>query len=194
MEVVKRDRRINRTRALLGDALISLIEERGYESITVQHVLDKADVGRSTFYSHFHDLDDLFLASQEEIVHSLFHGTEAEIHEGEDAGKRGRLFSTIPLFRRASEKPRLYRSLLVSPGNSVIVARIRRHLDDHLRKRIDALRPGHPQAKLAVAFLSGSLIHLLGYWLDQEKLADPESMDKAFQKLAMPGVRKLLSD
>ena len=55
----KVDRRIQRTRQLLEDALIALILEKGYDKITVQNIVDQANVGRSTFYSHFLDKDDL---------------------------------------------------------------------------------------------------------------------------------------
>ncbi|MBO0803611.1 MAG: TetR/AcrR family transcriptional regulator [Nocardiopsaceae bacterium] len=55
------DRRVRRTRALLHQALIELILEKGYGRITVQDILDRADVGRSTFYSHYRDKDALLL-------------------------------------------------------------------------------------------------------------------------------------
>jgi len=53
------DRRVQRTRRLLHKALMSCILEKKYESITVQEILDRADVGRSTFYVHFRDKDEL---------------------------------------------------------------------------------------------------------------------------------------
>ena len=55
----KVDRRIQRTRQLLEDALIALILEKGYDKITVQNIFDQANAGRSTFYSHSLDKDDL---------------------------------------------------------------------------------------------------------------------------------------
>src|SRR6186713_3590542 len=58
----KPDRRVARTRRALKDALTDLILEKGYESVTVQDVIDRADVGRSTFYAHFVDKDDLLMA------------------------------------------------------------------------------------------------------------------------------------
>ena len=56
------DRRVARSRRALKEALTDLILERGYESVTVQDVIDRADVGRSTFYAHFLDKDDLLMA------------------------------------------------------------------------------------------------------------------------------------
>ena len=55
------DLRIRRTRSLLGNALIALMQEKSIDKITVQEVLDRATVSRSTFYLHYRDKDDLFL-------------------------------------------------------------------------------------------------------------------------------------
>ena len=49
------DRRVQRTRKLLQDALMALILEKGYEAVTIQDIIDRANVGRSTFYAHFLD-------------------------------------------------------------------------------------------------------------------------------------------
>src|SRR5947208_3389919 len=59
-KAVKGDPRVRRTRDALGDALVALMQEKEFASIRVQDVLDRAGVGRSTFYEHFKDKDDLF--------------------------------------------------------------------------------------------------------------------------------------
>src|SRR5215470_10411838 len=61
------DPRIRRTREVLGDALIGLIQEKSFDTITVQHVLDRAGVSRSTFYQHYLDKEDLFISDVEEF-------------------------------------------------------------------------------------------------------------------------------
>ncbi len=61
------DRRTIRTRDALGDALVELMQERPFKSLTVQDVLDRAGVGRSTFYTHYRDKDDLFISDVEEF-------------------------------------------------------------------------------------------------------------------------------
>ena len=53
------DRRVRRTRRRLKEALLGLIQERPYEAVTVQNIIDRADVGRSTFYSHFRSKEEL---------------------------------------------------------------------------------------------------------------------------------------
>src|SRR5262245_41400479 len=53
------DRRVQKTRKLLQDALIELVAEKGYEAVSIREILDRANVGRSTFYAHFQDKDQL---------------------------------------------------------------------------------------------------------------------------------------
>ncbi len=69
--VAKLDRRARRTRDLLGDALVDLMHEKRFEDITVQHVLDRAEVGRSTFYAHYSDKNDLFFSDVDEFWESM---------------------------------------------------------------------------------------------------------------------------
>ena len=67
----KPDRRVRRTRDALGDALVALMQEMPFESITVQQILDRAEIGRSTFYSHYLDKNDLFLSDMEDFFDSM---------------------------------------------------------------------------------------------------------------------------
>src|ERR1700690_720814 len=67
----KPDRRVLHTRETLGDALVNLMHEKPFEEITVQHILDRAGVSRSTFYTHFSDKNDLFLSDVEEFFEMM---------------------------------------------------------------------------------------------------------------------------
>src|SRR5262245_37014945 len=67
----KEDARVRRTRDALGDALVALMQEKPFDSITVQDVLDRANVGRSTFYSHFSDKDDLLMSDADEFFEGM---------------------------------------------------------------------------------------------------------------------------
>jgi AcrR family transcriptional regulator len=67
----KFDRRVRRTRDALGDALLALVQEKPFDDITVQEVLDRADIGRSTFYAHYRDKDDLFLSDLEDFFEPM---------------------------------------------------------------------------------------------------------------------------
>src|ERR1044071_6290760 len=64
----KIDRRAGRTERSLREALIALILEKRYDAITVQNIIDRADVGRSTFYAHYRDKEDLLLSDWEGLL------------------------------------------------------------------------------------------------------------------------------
>src|SRR6266498_3684845 len=68
------DRRVQRTRELLQKALIELIGEREYDAITIQDIVNRANVGRTTFYLHYGSKDDLFLSCHEVIVREFHFG------------------------------------------------------------------------------------------------------------------------
>src|SRR5204863_8663670 len=70
--MTKVDRRTKRTRELLQKALIELISERGYDALTIQEIVDRANLGRTTFYLHYNSKDELFMSCHETIV-SQFH-------------------------------------------------------------------------------------------------------------------------
>ncbi len=67
----KEDRRVRRTRDKLGDALVELLVQKPFDEITVQDVLDRAGVSRSTFYSHFSDKNDLFFSDSDEFLEGM---------------------------------------------------------------------------------------------------------------------------
>ena len=67
----RRDRRVERTQQLLRGALVSLIREKGFEALTVQDIIDRANVGRATFYSHFDNKEDLLVSGFEDLRASL---------------------------------------------------------------------------------------------------------------------------
>src|SRR5262244_2336456 len=70
-----KDRRVQKTKSLLHEALGSLIREKPYDGIVVQEILDRANVGRSTFYMHFSDKDDLLVSGIHDMLRSV-HATK----------------------------------------------------------------------------------------------------------------------
>jgi len=78
------DRRAARTRRALHEALISLILRKGYDAVTIQEIIDEADVGRATFYAHYRGKEDL-LRGGFEILR-----TELKAARDAASAKRGR--------------------------------------------------------------------------------------------------------
>src|SRR5438128_2387790 len=71
MKQDKQDRRSQRSRHLVNAAMMQLLLEKRYEEISVQDIVDRAGVGRSTFYAHYFDKEDVQAALMEEILETL---------------------------------------------------------------------------------------------------------------------------
>ena len=176
------DRRVRRTRGLLGEALVALILEKGYEAVTVQDVLDRADVGRSTFYAHYRNKDELLLGAFDEMRASLeAHGRG----EGEDLG--------LGLFRHAQSYRRIYRAMVGKRSGNLFLDRLRGHLRERARER---LGPGAREATVppdvAVEYWVSALLGLLTWWLDNDLPYPPERMAAMVTQLTAPGLRAAL--
>ena len=192
MKTERMDRRVQRTRQLLNDALVSLIVEKGYNSITVQDIIDRANLGRSTFYAHYQDKEDLLLSGLEDLVHSLIWGVENSPMEDEGNGERPLILSALPIFRHVQEQYDLHKALVGGRGVDVIIKAFQNNLSGRIQEQIELLLPDGqtPSAPPPVManYLAGTLLTLLIWWLDNNMPYPPERMDEMFQALAMPGV------
>ena len=81
MEPEKKDRRTRKTRQILREALLMLLKEKRYEDISVQDIIERADVARSTFYVHYVDKDDLLTGRHGIFAENL--GEQMHAHAGE---------------------------------------------------------------------------------------------------------------
>ncbi|MEM7348052.1 MAG: TetR/AcrR family transcriptional regulator [Chloroflexota bacterium] len=78
----KEDRRSTRTRLALHQAIIELMQEKQYETITIQDIIDRANVGRSTFYAHYQDKEDLVNSNVTSILDELGQHLEGYFRPG----------------------------------------------------------------------------------------------------------------
>jgi AcrR family transcriptional regulator len=187
------DRRIARTRRQLRDALVALILEQGYESVTVQAITDRADLSRATFYLHFKDKEDLMLASLREMFDDL-RRRYSPPQKGESPLRPEMPMRTIP-FQHALEYRDLYRvTLLSEQGTAAILRGIRLYLADAMRERIEAVATGPlsvPVDGLA-NYLAGGMLALISWWLDSGTPQTPEEMAALFQQMTLPTMTALL--
>ena len=190
MKSTKADRRSQRTRQLLEGALVALLIEKPYDSIAVQDIIDRANVGRSTFYAHYRDKEDLLASSFGRVLDGM--GQHLDLsHDGSSA-----IFPTLELFRHVQEHYHLYTALLWGRGIDVLFKVGQQSMSQIVERRIAALvadgpPPGVPLPILS-NYLSGTLATLLKWWLDNKMPYPPERMDEVFQQLIMPGVWAVL--
>ena len=184
------DRRVGKTRRALKEALTDLILEKGYESVTVQDVIDRADVGRSTFYAHFIDKDDLLMA--------IFGDLEVPGPDTTNWRPDDPAFSwTLDLFRHFGSGKRLFRAVTSSESGALARRETRRWLEDLARAELSRLRIAPRVDRMVletvVSFLVGTFLGFMEWWMRPENEAlTAEQVDQAFRSLVLPGVSNVL--
>ena len=178
------DRRVRRTRRILRDAMVALVLERGYDRITVQDVLDRADVGRSTFYAHFRDKDALFLSCFDDLRDDLRHELDAIAPDAPPAGP------TRPvgvLFDHAYRHQDIYRAVCGRSGGNVVTRHLQRLIADVLREHLDTVGTRIP-VEIVAEYHAGALFQVLGWWVQKDFPFGPREMSRMCQEMTGPGI------
>jgi AcrR family transcriptional regulator len=185
MKQQKRDRRSQRTSHLVNAALRELLLEKRYEAITVQDILDRANIGRSTFYAHYFDKADVL----ESIAEQMLAEFSRQVQQAE---AERRIVPSLALFRHVQQQHRLFQVLLRGRGEEVLWKAGQALLSSNIEQALTAACAGKraPRLPLAVVahYLAGALLNLLKWWLEAEMPYTAEQMDELFQQLALPGV------
>lgn len=180
------DKRIKRTRDRLGDAMIALLLEKPFDSITVQDVLDRAEVGRSTFYTHFKDKDDLLIGEVDEF----FAGVSTQIAASGEPSER--VLPAREFFHHIGEAKALLTAFAASGRIHDIWELAQGHFARGIEQRLEALpraagiAPAERAARASA--LAGSFLALLHWWLDHGKAETPEEMDALFHRMVWGSV------
>jgi AcrR family transcriptional regulator len=195
VSAAKTDRRVRRTRELLRRALLLLIQEQGYDRITVQDLLDRADIGRSTFYAHYRDKDDLLLSGFEDIRSAL--GEERAAAE-QAAGATSEFLQPLrTVFRHVEDHRHVWQPLARKGGAEVVTRILRDNVTDlvreHLRSQFPGLGRNQPQLEAAVQFVASACMGLLIWWLDNDVPYSAEELYAIFRRLTTQGVRRFLT-
>jgi AcrR family transcriptional regulator len=177
----KEDARVRRTRDALGDALVELMQEKPFESITVQDVLDRAHVGRSTFYSHYSDKDDLLMSDADEFFERVSMGLSAK----GDASDR--VFPVREFFSHIAEAKRFVNALSSSGKLEANMELAREHFARGIERRLSEVPRGKAIPKSersAIAFAhAGALLSLMTWWVDRGMKQSPAEMDELFHRV-----------
>ncbi|WP_053591729.1 TetR/AcrR family transcriptional regulator [Bacillus sp. FJAT-22090] len=109
---IEKDKRVRRSRRLLKEAFIFLVTEKGYKSVTVKDIINKADYNRTTFYAHFSSKEEL----TEVLVTEMIEGLEdalLEPYQEKNLLQFGSLKpSSLKLFEYIEENSRFFNLLL----------------------------------------------------------------------------------
>ena len=169
------DRRQRRTRKAIFAAFEELLATKHYRSITVAQIIERADVGRSTFYAHFDTKDDLLDAMCQEIFAHVFEGVEAELHthEGQpDATLQGML---AHLLHHLRDNHRGICGKLLAEGEPRFTAHFRRLLADFFAPRLPERSSWVPR-DLMLQLAVGCFCQAVTWWHEQGYETTPEQL------------------
>jgi len=183
-----KDRRVQKTRKLLHDALGSLIQEKPYDEIAVQEILDRANVGRSTFYMHFSDKDELLVSS----IYDMLGPVDATPLPS--SGKRHeRIVSfSLPIFEHIYRHRHTGGARMGTRGRAIIhehlqkalAQRISREVRKDLQSRGKTV--GQIPTDLLVQYVASTFILVLNWWVETRNPLPPSDINNLFRTMILP--------
>lgn len=205
----KIDRRIQRTRQSLRETLLELIKEKGYDSISVEEITQRANLGRATFYLHYKDKEDLLVDEFNEIVNERARALSeipfsAWLPDLENPDPKTGTKPAPPLlmaFQHVANHADIYRILLKNEKSDRIFERIRKIIVQSITEFMQTKIENDPipllfevPIDLLAAYFSGALLSCVDWWFEQDLSQSPEEMTRMFQRLFFPGAQKILGE
>jgi AcrR family transcriptional regulator len=174
--------RVKRTKILLREALIALIEERGFDALTVGELTERAMVSRAAFYRSYRDKYELVEQIFEEAMSTLFHAIG-------EFGREHPADVWIRFFEQITQYDRLYQALLGKKGSPWFVQKMRARLAELIKEHgslgdphgpimsSPAPHPAHPFSDLFVPDLVAAMIvEAITWWLEQGQPYTPKEL------------------
>ena len=174
------DRRQRKTREAIFSALSELLETYRYELITVQMIIDEADIGRSTFYAHFDTKDDLLRSLCLDIFHHVFYEILPEETEKIDRENLELKLGHI-LFHLKKSTQNL-KGILQSESGDQFMRYFKEHLEE-LFKRYTSVFPSDVPEDFLQHHLIGSFSETVKWWISEGMKHEPETVATYFMKL-----------
>jgi len=163
----KIDRRLLRTRQSLGDALVDLTLDIGYDAITIKELTQLANIGYATFFRHFKSKDELLMYVLESVLEDLAEMLEPEMSPYEQA---------LIMFQYIQEHVRVYRVFVNLPHNSNLLKAVHQVISISIIETYEARDESRIPMDVAVNHIVTSIIELIRWWIHSELELSPEQM------------------
>lgn len=185
--VRKPDRRVEKTKHALFEALVELMIDKGYEAITVADIADRANVGRSTFYAHYADKEDLLQESLQGLRHHLTSATPPRQYDSTPVHPA--LAFSLPMLLHVREVRELFCALAGKQQGAPVQVQLHVMLTDLVRETLEAepIATVKPAALLAEAIV-GAFLSVAVWWMNGHDELSAEEVDCAFRALITPGL------
>jgi AcrR family transcriptional regulator len=192
--MTKSDRRVERTRELLRQALIDLVRERHYDAIRIQDIVDRANVGRTTFYLHYRNKDELLMSCHEAIMSRFQFGPHAPRSRDMLLAPQAPAEMIAAYRHLASVRPAMTR-LLRSRDSLLLITRLRNWIAAEMENSLSSAFPGADftvPLDLLSSCLAGAQIALLQWWLTYPQPHTPEQVAQMTQRLQRAAIIEAL--
>ncbi len=190
------DRRVRRTRKALQEALIGLILEKGFDSVTIEEITDRADLGRTTFYLHFEDKEDLLMQAIDSISEDFIEQHSAVLEKTTNPKSTlSKLRLNVDeriiyhIFDHARGNADLYKVMLRGEGSGKASERFLNIIKNEVLKRLKNIRELEMKVPLDVfsIYFSGTLVALVTWWLEEDQPYTIEDMVQYYLQLLLFG-------
>jgi len=184
----KLDRRVQRTRALLRDALMALIQEKGYDAVTIEEITERANLGRTTFYLHYQSKDDLLLD----------HHADFTAHLNLDRMSREQLLGNKPqpemvaFLQEISEGKTVYLAFTRAKDADVIMRNVRQRMMENLQESLlEAFPDAAPHVPLEILtnYLVSAQMSLIDWWITNRTGYEADQIATILHRLQLAAVR-----
>jgi AcrR family transcriptional regulator len=176
------DPRVRRTRRVLREALVSLILEKDYASISIKEITERAEVAYITFFRHFESLDQLLMEVLDEGLAELLGHIETLAKQSETPAleTEGRL-----IFEYIQQKADLFRILFKSQSVTRVRKKVVQNIAAIFQKSCAPVARSGNQVTIAILsnHIATSLLSLIEWWLDNNMKPAPTQMGKVYKSL-----------
>jgi AcrR family transcriptional regulator len=188
----KEDPRVRKTRRLLRDALVSLILEKDYASVTIKEITKHADVAYITFFRHFESIDQLLMEVLDEGLAELLGHIETLAKHSETSADEteGRL-----IFEYIKQKADLFRILFKSQSVTRVRKKVVQNIAAMFQKSCAPLARLDNQVTIAIMsnHIATSLLALIEWWLENNMAPPPGEMGKIYRSLIIDATMRAVS-
>lgn len=176
------DRRIARTLAALREAMISLIIEKGFEATSISEITERANVGRSTFYAHYADKNDLLQGSVEQLANYLH---EQILSASQPEGRRDIIAFAMPMLEHANESRPLFKAMFGKKSGHLF----QELCSDILRGFVREAKPDIDE--IAEQCIVGAFFASMIWWLDKAPHQTAAEVHERFCSFIYPSLSVL---
>lgn len=184
------DRRQQKTQTAIFHAFVMLLEKKSYNNITVQEIIDQANIGRSTFYAHFETKDDLLKGLCQKLFGHIVASAVDRTHTHglySDGTAPNSVF--CHLLQHLAENDNHISTLLSCTSNEIFLRYFKDSLDDFVKTQFITQSRRKNTAlpeDFLVNHISGSFVEMVLWWIKNGKKQSPTELEQYFRSVIDP--------